>query len=75
MHETTGPNEKTRESNVMLSSLPAHITHYQQPLERRIFLSFKTAYDKLCSEHLKNPDTVVSKATWSGLSWQVLRRQ
>ena len=38
-----------------------------QPLDRSIFGPFKTSYDKMCSEHLQNPDNMVTKITQPGL--------
>ena len=69
-HETTGLIAKAREANILLFCLPAHTTHYLQPLDRSIFGPFKTSYDKMCSEYLQNPDNMVTKMTWPGLFQQ-----
>ena len=66
-HETSGLITKAREQSVEIFSLPGHTTHWLQPLDRSIFKPFKTAYDRICSEHLQNTDNVVSKVTWPGL--------
>ena len=68
-HETSGLISAAREESVNIFSLPGHKTHWLQPLDRSIFKPFKTAYDKMCSEHLQNTENVISKVTWPGLFW------
>ena len=75
-HETSGLIRKVREQSVEIFSLPGHTNHWLQPLDRSIFKPFKTAYDKICFEHLQNTDNVVSKVTWPGLFLVcILKRQ
>ena len=66
-HETSGLISAAREESVDIFSLPGHTTPWLQPLDRSIFKPFKTAYDKICSEHLQNTENVISKVTWPGL--------
>ena len=67
-HEISGLTfKKAIAEKVEIFSLPGHTTHYLQPLDRTIFKPCKTAYDRICSEHLKDIDNVVSKVTWPGL--------
>ena len=66
-HETSGLISAAREKYVDIFSLPGHTTHWLQPLDRSIFKPFKTAYVKICSEHLQNTENVISKVTWPGL--------
>ena len=67
--ETSGLIKKARAEKVEIFPLPGHTTHYLKPLNRTIFKPFKTAYDRICSEHLQDINNMVSKVTWPGLFW------
>jgi hypothetical protein len=54
-------NEMTRENGVCLLCLPAHTSHIFQPLDVGVFKSFKSNFNKSCSNYMKqNPGRVIT---------------
>ena len=50
-----------RENNVCLLCLPAHTSHILQPLNVRVFKSFKSNFNKACGNYMKqNPGGVIT---------------
>ena len=53
--------ELAHANDVHLLCLPAHTTHILQPLDIRVFKSFKTFFSKACHKYLtKNPGRVIT---------------
>ena len=50
-----------RENNVCLLCLPAHTSHILQPLDVGVFKSFKSNFNKVCGNYMKqNPGRVIT---------------
>ena len=53
--------EMARENNVCLLCLPAHTSHILQPLDVGVFKSFKSNFNKVCGNYMKqNPGRVIT---------------
>ncbi|XP_014665337.1 PREDICTED: uncharacterized protein LOC106807509 [Priapulus caudatus] len=59
--------------DVHLLALPAHTTHFLQPLDRSFFGPLKQNYNAVCTKFIReNPDKMISKWVWPSLfrgSW------
>ena len=61
-HETVGLIEAARKEGIHVLALPAHVTHWLQPLDRSCFGPFKAAYNKICTKFMtENPVNCISK--------------
>ena len=67
-HEVVDLLVAAREENIHIMALPPHCTHYLQPLDRTVFGSLNSHYDKICSEFLQSDaNNTINKATWPAI--------
>ena len=60
--------ELAREEQIVFVELPAHTSHWLQPLDRAVFRSFKEAYKQECLDMVdKYPGVQVSEKNFCGL--------
>jgi transposase len=57
-----------REANISLVTLPPHSTHILQPLDRAVFKSMKSNYNRVCSDHMSQSlEQRINHQTWPAL--------
>ena len=67
-HILIPPIELAQKNNVHLLCLPAHTTHILQPLDVRVFHSFKSNFSKACHKYLMvRPGKVITTAAFASL--------
>ena len=61
-HLTLDILKYTQQNNIILLCLPSHCTHYLQPLDKTVYKSLKTSWNKVCSLFMReNPDLIFVK--------------
>ncbi|KAK6191139.1 hypothetical protein SNE40_002880 [Patella caerulea] len=67
-HETLSLIEIAQQENITLLTYPPHTTHYLQPLDRTVFKSLKSNYNKICSQfQIENPSETITKKSWPAI--------
>ena len=57
-----------KDENIHIMALPPHCTHYLQPLDRTVFGSFSSNYNRICSDFMgSDSNNTVTKSSWASL--------
>ena len=66
-HEVSSLLTKAVEENIVILALPAHNSHWLQPLDKGVFGPLKTFFNKVCSEYTSETQRTVTKCVWPKL--------
>ena len=66
-HEVSSLLTKAVEENIVIQALPAHSSHWLQPLDKGVFGPLKTYFNKVCSEYTSETQRTITKCVWPKL--------